>query len=408
MRYWAGPFVWDLMMGGAWRPPAGALATLDLRSPVECGQTVTSSGRALFVTANTTNLGANYTNLGTDPTAVLSGAQKASWQSLFGLPNALSALTLQEALWETLTIQADPTGLDRCHPIIPSGREFQLWLGGNLAFSRRFASDAPEWAPSIDLLKRVYRQVRQETLDGVHPPLHYRKVLGYWVRKYGLPYRNFQPADLPDEADIEPTTTYSENFDGTDGDVIGNLLTWTETSGDFDRASNKVVLTTNDGTERDARAEHDLSSADHYVQAVIGSVAGLDVGMGPACRFSASARTFYYCYPYGIGTPKIWLYKKVSGAITQLGNTAVTYALPESYKVEANGSTIKAYQSGTERLSVTDTAITGNLRGGIWGYRNAASSATLDNWSAADLAAGILYPQLERFHTRGMFRGMRA
>src|SRR5690606_17212169 len=91
-RFWLGPWVWDTSDPTLphWRPPAGAVGSLDLRSIPQCAATIVPQGWGLFVTGNAANLGSDYTNLGTDPELVLTEKQKRSWESRFGLPNTLA------------------------------------------------------------------------------------------------------------------------------------------------------------------------------------------------------------------------------------------------------------------------------------------------------------------------------
>ena len=55
-------------------------------------------------------------------------------------------------------------------------------------------------------------------------------------------------------------------------------------------------------------------------------------------------------------------------------------------KVEADGSTIKAYLNGTEQVSTVDTAITGNLRTGITLFKGVGETARGNGFEAADLS----------------------
>ena len=91
MRYWVGPWVWGIAAGqSCWTAPAGALASLDLRSVPQCAAAVAPLGGGLFVTANATNLGAAYTSLGTenDPRDLTMGpVARAAWAAWFGLPS---------------------------------------------------------------------------------------------------------------------------------------------------------------------------------------------------------------------------------------------------------------------------------------------------------------------------------
>ena len=62
------------------------------------------------------------------------------------------------------------------------------------------------------------------------------------------------------------------------------------------------------------------------------------------------------------------MYKWVSGGLTQLSTAAFVHAGGDVFKVRPNASTIAGTINGANSASVTDTAITGNLLGGIWLY----------------------------------------
>lgn len=394
-RFWLGPWQWNAVEGdGFWSAPAQALASLDLRSIPDCAARTTPSGFGLFVTANGVDLGSDYNNLGTQWDASLTNQQRNRIASALLLPETPAATTLDALIWEALTIQADPIGDDRAKPIVPTTlRELELWFAGQRVRTKRFRFDDPEATPVQDLLRRAYRAHRLDSLEGRAPANLYKKILGFWVRKFGLSYRWFQPTDVPDEEPLEPETTFSESFNTSNGDTLGPDLTWTEVDGDWDIVSNAAELISNFGsTARSARADSDLSSVDHYADV---SLLQADNGThpGPCARFSSSANTFYAATWNGhnfAGTHT--LYKCVTGTLTSLGTSSQAYTLPMQLRCEANGSTIRQLLAvSTEKISVTDTSITTGTRCGIHGYDptgSGTSSPRIDSFSCADLGGG--------------------
>jgi hypothetical protein len=348
---------------------------------------VTPQGFGLFVTGNAANLGSEYTNLGTDPLATWTQQALNRWRSALALPNTLAASNLRGCLWETLTFQADPIGDDRALPLVPvSGqRRYELWLAGQLVHGKPFRLADPEATPLLDLLKRHYRSLRQCSLDGLCSPTLYRKWLGYQVRKYAIGYRNFQPADVPDEPPLEPTTTITDNFNRADADALGSGSegwSWTEVTGDHDIVSNQVGPGSGGGR---ARAESDLSSDDHYAQLTMvdGSLSGQ--GSGPTVRYAAAADTCYLALSDGAR-----IFKCESGSLTNLTSAIGDPANGSVLKREADGSSLELFDDGVSIIGpITDTSITGNVRTGF--YRD--FNRTLDNFEAADLATGVTYSE---------------
>lgn len=408
-RYWLGPWVWESGIMPCWRMPAGATSSIDLRSVQQCAVAGGApQGVGLFVSPTLTNLGSDYTNLGTDPEAVLSGVQKSALRTLLALPNALAANTLHDAIWEALTIQSDPTGDDRAPPIVPTvGRRYELWLEGGLRKSIKFRGDELEAAPVLDMLKRQYRQHRLDSIKGRTPAILYRKILGYWCRKYGLNYRAFQPADVPDEADIEPTTTITESFNTADSDTLGPDLSWTELAGDIDIVSNQARSTTI-GSQVLARANSDLSSADHYSQAVIGaSSEAAAATTSTIARKDSTATLTFYLFHNDWGGNVCLLFKSVAGVYTQIGSSVATTLIAGTTYTSrgtCNGSSMSHSIDGSNRYTYTDSAISSGTRCGIRGDKTTSGYVYWDSFEAADLVTrGI------PFGTRGTaFNGGRA
>lgn len=390
-RYWLGPWAWVDNGNGAgyWQMPTGAQAALDLRSPAACAVPTTPTGVGLFLTPNAGNLGGDYTNLGTDPSALLNAGQRAALRSLLSLPRSVAGLDLQSILWEAMTAQADPDGEARMLPLVPTGRHYELWVGGQRLRRHLLDTNGEEFVPFIAMLRRLYRQARQDSLEGRTPANHYRKLLGYWVRKYYLPYRLFQPNDVPDEPDLPPETTISDNFNRADADGLGTSSegwSWTEVGGDIDIVSNRAQGTPD--TPAYARAGSALSGNDNYAQCVVTttSVSGVRQG-GPTCRGDASAQTYYWgSQAAGASTTGTFrIYKVVTSTRTALGTGATHNKSGETKKIEANGSSIAIYNNGVLVESITDTSIASGVYAGI-SFDRPNNIFQCDDWTAADIA----------------------
>lgn len=405
-RFWLGPWVWS----GIWQQPSGSVGSLDLRSLPQCAATVTPQGFGFFVTPNAVNLGSSYTNLGTDPELTLTEQQKRRWESALGLPATLVTNRLADIVYETLTLQADPLGDDRCLPLIPSTRRrFEVWLAGVKVRDREWSFAAPEFDVTRDLLKRIYRALREASQAGQIPADKYLRWLGSQVRKYGLTgtqYRALQPTDLPDEQPLTPETTIGDTFvEGSNAELSAHTATganggfaWTELAGDLDVIAADDVLENTATGESVARADQDLSSDDHYVQADITQADATDAtSIGVIGRKDGTATATYYLgLLRAAPSDTVQMYKRVSGTFTQLGGSSpsVTRGFPDTIKLEMDGSAIKFYYEGVEKLSATDTAITGNLRTGVRVFRSPSDTVKgrWDNFQAADLAGSAESP----------------
>lgn len=111
---------------------------------------------------------------------------------------------------------------------------------------------------------------------------------------------------------------------------------------------------------------------------------------GPAVRLSAGPDGYYgSCYKYGGYHTRCQLYRIDDGALTQIGSnweetdTTANLVPNKVVRVEANGSTIKLFLNGTQRISTTDTTYSS----GYPGIRVESGTTTqnMDNFAAGDL-----------------------
>lgn len=342
------------------------------------------------------------------------GAMQDAWESTVGYrPSGTKVVDL---LWDQLTNGADPTGEDGCKPLVAGiDGVLRLFVGGHSQVKReRFKLGKHTHTNRLlDVVKRDLMKVREEshaglciTSRGVDYEFH-RRVMQAAMEKYRCTFEALRPAGWPEnETPLPHLTVITDTFNRTDADALGTAsggFTWTETSGDVDIVSNKARVTASSGTN-EARAETDLSSSDNYAQVTLTLTRDVASQGGPSCRFSSSARDYYW---YRNRDSSIadshQLYKVVTGTGTQLSTENVSWVNGTVCKVSASGSSIKGYRGGTEDtdIAVTDTAITVGLRSGFSINPDNANSE-VDDFEAGDLGTKSPPPphRLTRFFTR--------
>lgn len=382
------PYEWASRDGlpTAWVPPLASQGGIDLRTIGQMSTAGGTPGASLFAFERASDVPKGATILTDDPSGVLTRDAKDALAALCG--QTIDATRLDDALFEMLTTKASVSGSSGPRPLIPTRRGLELECG---SIRRTVAFDIadPVLAPKVlAVLREDFRAARADALSRGGD--HHQKMLGWWMARYKTDDPTlFQPSDLPRTEPREPSTTYTDDFNAADSATLGADLTWADVNGDFQNLSNGGALNSNSAFLYAARAEHNLSTSDNYGQIDIVAMGGASRILGGACRFSSSAHTCYY-YVFYPNTSRGFLGKRVAGVETHLTNAAVTLSAPEAWKAQAEGSTIKGFQAGVERLSWPDTAISSGVRGGVAAYQNGGTllTMTFDNFEAGDLAAG--------------------
>lgn len=181
--------------------------------------------------------------------------------------------------------------------------------------------------------------------------------------------------------------SYSDNFDRADAEALG--LSWSaEIVGDIDLVSNKAQQSPATDIRSEIRWNQDLASDDHWAQATAQVLTAGNRRAGPTVRHHATARD-YYCSAIDEDTNNVDFSKVVTGTWTQIATYAIAIATLTDYivKVQIDGSTYTVWLDGTQRITGTDTSLTGNLRSGLYMAGPNASSA-LNDWSCGDVVAG--------------------
>lgn len=340
----------------------------------------------------------------------LTARDQAAWLSLLGAnPTRTASTTLIDALDETLTTLADPTGESGPVPLVPESGEgppavAHIVLAGHSIVRRKELAIGGNWWKKLVALHQ--RELDDAATRDSSDKL-WRKRLGDLSRKYFGAHDDVRGNQLvsqrlkrdrapsnPDARQADrifarkPETSYTESFNGSDSSTLGVDLTWSEIAESWSNVSNAGQFDGN-GTATDgfARAEHDVSSADHYAQTTL---AVRDTGfafqsMGVACRFASSVTTAYVSVVDFFDGRKLW--KFLSGTVTELAASGTATSFPCAFRVTASGSTISAKHDATQYASVTDTSISGNTRGGLYAFWGSASMVypQFGDWIIADL-----------------------
>lgn len=390
-RYELVPYAWVAEGGRSfWRLPASAVGGVDLRTLAAMSAAGGAPQGHAFATClqgvGGTALATSYHMSETPATA----GMRSAWQAVTGYNPA--GATLTDLLWDQLTAGSDPSGAAGPKPLVPGvDNVLRLYVGGHsLVKAESFRwGHHPHTNRLRDLLRRQFDE-QWEAADEAGRS-HARRCLDYTCIKYRVSdWREFVPQRLHGHVPgrLPHATTITESFNKADSDVLGPDLTWTELAGDIDVVSNRAQSVTVNSAVF-ARADSDLSSDDHYAQAVMGASADSDAYGGVFCRAPGTATQTWYTNDSAWGENLSRLVKKVAGADTTLGSVPRTFTAGTTYtlKVQADGSTVAIYVNDVEDVSVTDTAITGNLRGGLNGYKGGSGHLTWDSFEAADLAA---------------------
>lgn len=404
--YSLGHFIWN---GEQYALPEGALGCIDLAPPVIQGIQASTRPIAMFV--STTQLSSDYYHIGNGDLRELQlhAVDRDAFQSLMGYRP--QGDTLMAGLVDILTEGSDPSGEDGPKPLMPTTRGYlDIHLPGHsLVYQEAFTWGHSRRTNKIkSLLQKDFERTFNLAMEGkLKDREHHLRCLDYLCEKYHLSdWREVVPAKLVKEIPGRKRheTIIVDDFTLADGTVIGNQLTWTEVNGNWTTVSNAARGGTSNN-RASARAEHDLSSADHYAQLAFISSTGVNARIAYNCvRFDPSAEIYYRSTAREDGG-NANIAKMISGTATTIATlSSVTISLPDTLRTEINGSTIEQFFNGVSNGAGTDTAITGNLRCGIGTNTGGSSTVTVDDFEAGDLTT-FVYTQLER-GTRGIGRGI--
>lgn len=183
-------------------------------------------------------------------------------------------------------------------------------------------------------------------------------------------------------------TVYTDNFN--DNTPTG----WTHYGAGYSENESRIDNTQGFGGG-EGRYNSDLATENMYAQIATYFITNTNPGMrvGPAVRFSSTARTCYVLRVNNDNGPDDFDIAEVTnGTHTIIGDATWTYP-NGTLKITVDGNhIIKGYYAGTtENISVDDSGspLTGNKRAGftLGDGQGSINDVGLDNWETGDLAA---------------------
>lgn len=401
-------WVWDTDdTGGFWTSPGGDhIGCIDLRTLKQMGSPGTINGYGIFCYKTTKTI-RDAIYLGLDVNAELDFKQRENLKSILNLPEIPSG-KLTDIIWDILGKYSDPTGKTGPKTIMPDSKlDMDLYLGGfSKIKSEKFDINTH---PLKDKVLGVIKNDYKITHGDGRPKVTRQKVMGALLKKFKVSdHTIFLPEGFPDEGWKEPNTTFADSFNRADNTDLNDSDTgklkngsagtwqWNEVDADHEIESNTIQ---NVGTDvAYSRCDDDLSSADQTCDGLT-KIVNIEQNSakqwGPCARFSASANTSYMFMRQfrnsttASSTVFIILRKTVTGSRTNIGTSQeLDVNVDEVIQTEINGSTLRGLLDEFVRDTITDTAITGNLRTGIYSVSSAsAGHIAMDDWASADIVA---------------------
>jgi hypothetical protein len=343
--------------------------------------------------------------LGQDLTGGMAASERADFEAMLGLSAGdLDAATLGDAVWRVLTELADPTGGSLAPPLMPlSGGLIRLRVGGSVR-ERRY--DPAEHPHVLTVARADYAALTQRD-DWRNRRLEERGFTRAEVKTAGLQAAlatmarklGVRPSDI---AAPSGGAIYGDTFVETGGNVA--IASHTPTGSNAGSGWSAVngtwqVNATDDTAEQttvtdpgSSREEDDLSTDDMRVYLDVFSIGDFRAG-GPLGRYASAAET-YYAYSRDVSnTASHELFSRVTGGTpTQLAAINNDYpdpATPYELRLIIDGSDLEGLEASVSKVTVTDTGITGNTRGGV--YSDDAVSNTgiqIANFTMEDISAG--------------------
>ena len=186
-------------------------------------------------------------------------------------------------------------------------------------------------------------------------------------------------------ASVTPGT---DNFNRADGGLGSG---WTAISdGAMSISSQQVVGTAGATTGEIRTAETYASDQYSQIEATSTQLSG-GQWIAAAVRVQGGGQNAYAgLYYWNFGSPELMIFLRSGGAWTQLGSTYSSGVLTAGtqLRLQAVGSTISFLLNGVQRLSVTNSTLTGGAPG-MMAYGN----ATADNWAGGAPSAGEERPR---------------
>lgn len=305
----------------------------------------------------------------------------------------LKSKTLGELLWELFTDKADPTHAAFAKPIMPrTDGHLNLWFCDKKVRSDIFeAGIHPHWPKVLASTRRDFQARKSVDEQGS------RRYLSWLSKKYGVSYEvisedeNFTP--LPDGTTVTESFPNTGNIDTVSQDNDWDQLTAGQFTSSMTVVAGNIVDWDDDDDEGAAICTVGVSGDDHFCE-VRPTVDNNSGRSGPAVRMNGPTGTDD-CYSLGCrpqaASADYEILRWADGVDNAVGASAGSnFVNGDLMRLEINGSDIEVFRNGVSQLTRTDSNLTGNVKGGIFGKSKLggdnAHVGTL--WTLEDLAVG--------------------
>ena len=179
-------------------------------------------------------------------------------------------------------------------------------------------------------------------------------------------------------------TVVTDNFNRADALTLGS--NWIECDGRWGIDSNCSYCIDVPTSERGIAYWNATFGDDQYAEGVFTSPA---VQTGLCVRASGGVsgpQTAYVMVRVDPGNAWTYLFRIVADVVTEIGQDFRSVVYGDTFRLEADGTTIRVLHNGVEIISVTDTAITSGAPG-LASYRDGIARGRWDAWEGGDASA---------------------
>ena len=388
-------------------PEAGRrLGRLDLR-PFSARESASLGGFGLFEIDGADGIPPGFFDLGNSLTARLTKAQRDGLAARF--PGTASedfdTPTLGDAIWRLITELADPTGTNAAPPIMPKhDGTMRLRIG----LSKRDEKYSAARHPHVLTVARLnyskiaarddFRNRRLETQGFTRSQVKQAIVSGYLnrlARKLGV-----KPQDI---AVPSGGATFEDTFveDGSDVALGSHTPTgtnagsgWSVINGSWNvQAANDIAHQTTVTDPGSSRLDSDIDTDDMTSYHGVFSF-GTFRAAGPLGRYASAAETYYAYSRDNSNSFSHELFSRVNGGTpTSLADPVDDFDDPFPTGIDLtltiDGSDLEGFQDGVSFVTVTDSVITGNTRGGIYSDESLANTGMgFADYTVEDIGGG--------------------
>ena len=374
-----------------WKGPG--IGAIDLRSLSDMGTPMVADGFGIFALTARDDMVGRFLGEFMDDIVPLSERRGLGSDLGIGV-QAIVATTPRTIIEELLIQHADPQGLSRLKPLMPTrAGMMEIHLGGySKIWSEPF--DPVRHPHVLQVVQGSYRRVRRDSLAGKHrgprdgpPDLQFhRRYLQGLAEKYGRwwQWEELIPPDLPREDPLSHDTTVTDDFSG-------DLSNWTQILGTWGIVTAHLEVTTDSGDVNNSiRHNTSLAGDDHYAEAKL----KVTTDTSGAVTYTTARFTGKDDW-YGGGTLDEFtdsdqLEKNVAATRTSLGTNSRNWIDGETGRLKVDGSSLDFLVNGVSKVTATDTAHTGQLLVGCLTDNGSPGFNEWDDFEAADLAAGVV------------------